>query len=140
MTLTVASMASRRRGVASTLSRNAWTLACSRRRRRVDAATLSRDARTLASLDISTVLVGNKLGLTCLTNDAVCGNGALEIGERCDDSNTASCDGCSSTCRVKTCGNGIIECGEQCDDGDNENDVATTTTTPKKRKKTVRKS
>lgn len=63
-------------------------------------------------------LVGNKMSLTCLPNDAVCGNGALEVGERCDDGNLNSCDGCSSTCRVEVCGNGTLECGEQCDDGD----------------------
>ncbi len=27
-----------------------------------------------------------------------CGNGALEVGETCDDGNTASGDGCSATC------------------------------------------
>ena len=63
-------------------------------------------------------VVGNKMNLTCLPNDAVCGNGAFEIGERCDDGNLDSCDGCSSTCRVEVCGNGTLECGEQCDDGD----------------------
>lgn len=64
------------------------------------------------------ILVGNKINLTCLRNDAICGNGDVEIGERCDDDNTDSCDGCSSTCRVEECGNGILECGEQCDGGD----------------------
>ena len=29
---------------------------------------------------------------------AVCGNGAMEAGEKCDDGNTVSGDGCSSTC------------------------------------------
>jgi cysteine-rich repeat protein len=63
-------------------------------------------------------VVGNKINLACLRNDAVCGNGAFEIGERCDDGNLESCDGCSNTCNVEVCGNGTLECGEQCDDGD----------------------
>ncbi|HWU85638.1 MAG TPA: myxococcus cysteine-rich repeat containing protein [Kofleriaceae bacterium] len=32
---------------------------------------------------------------------AMCGNGTLEPGEACDDGNTASLDGCSSTCTVE---------------------------------------
>jgi len=51
----------------------------------------------------------------------VCGNGKVEAGEQCDDGNTVSGDGCSSTCQNEvvgpTCGNGTIEAGEQCDDG-----------------------
>jgi cysteine-rich repeat protein len=31
----------------------------------------------------------------------VCGNGVVEPGELCDDHNTASNDGCSSTCQVE---------------------------------------
>ncbi len=33
--------------------------------------------------------------------DPVCGNGAVEAGEQCDDGNTASGDGCSATCRIE---------------------------------------
>ncbi|HEY0189943.1 MAG TPA: hypothetical protein VGC42_02400 [Kofleriaceae bacterium] len=32
---------------------------------------------------------------------AVCGNGSVELGETCDDGNTADGDGCSATCRVE---------------------------------------
>ena len=32
----------------------------------------------------------------------VCGNGILESGEQCDDGNTISGDGCSSTCGIET--------------------------------------
>ncbi len=64
-----------------------------------------------------------------------CGDGALGFGEYCDDGNTASGDGCSSTCTVETgytcptagqkctlvtyCGDGVLTVadGEQCDDG-----------------------
>jgi cysteine-rich repeat protein len=51
----------------------------------------------------------------------VCGNGAKEPGEGCDDGNRASNDGCSSSCVVETayCGNQQIDPGEQCDDGNN---------------------
>jgi cysteine-rich repeat protein len=49
---------------------------------------------------------------------SVCGNGALEGDEQCDDGNTGDGDGCSSTCLVETtCGDGVLEGSEQCDDG-----------------------
>jgi cysteine-rich repeat protein len=31
----------------------------------------------------------------------ICGNNALELGEQCDDGNTVSGDGCSSTCQIE---------------------------------------
>jgi cysteine-rich repeat protein len=57
-----------------------------------------------------------------------CGNGRIEIGEDCDDGNTAFHDGCSGgsggtgACLNEgtsslLCGNGIIDIGEDCDDG-----------------------
>jgi cysteine-rich repeat protein len=46
-----------------------------------------------------------------------CGDGHLDPDEECDDHNTASCDGCSSTCRIEACGNDRVDCGEACDDG-----------------------
>jgi cysteine-rich repeat protein len=61
-----------------------------------------------------------------------CGNGVLEASEECDDANTKSDDGCSSSCTVELgftciqsmlgvtqcniCGNGIPEAPETCDD------------------------
>ena len=63
---------------------------------------------------------------TCPQN-YICGDGILNqsLGEQCDDGNTASGDGCSSTCQIETsgpvCGNDVIETGEQCDDGNNVN-------------------
>ncbi len=66
---------------------------------------------------------------------AVCGNGIVELNETCDDGNTMSGDGCSSTCQIEAgyscptpgsackvgkayCGDGILQTGgEQCDDG-----------------------
>ena len=47
----------------------------------------------------------------------ICGNGTIESGEECDDSNTTQCDGCSASCQTEECGNGLIECTEECDDG-----------------------
>jgi len=35
------------------------------------------------------------------TVGAVCGNGVIETGEECDDGNTVSGDGCSSTCTIE---------------------------------------
>jgi cysteine-rich repeat protein len=51
-----------------------------------------------------------------------CGNGVTDAGETCDDGNTVSCDGCSSTCQLERCGDGRVGCDEQgrheaCDDG-----------------------
>jgi fibro-slime domain-containing protein len=64
---------------------------------------------------------------------ATCGNSLKESGETCDDGNTTSGDGCSSTCRLEAnfscpmvgkpcvhdvvCGDHMIESPETCDDG-----------------------
>ncbi|MBI2083938.1 MAG: SBBP repeat-containing protein [Deltaproteobacteria bacterium] len=63
----------------------------------------------------------------------LCGNGVLNGGERCDDGNRVSGDGCSEDCVIEcelpqgvlthipecpaSCGNGILEVGEECDEG-----------------------
>ncbi len=75
-----------------------------------------------------------------------CGNGALEVGEGCDDGNNMNGDGCTAACEIEdgnpctanaecssgvcdmneepplcepagSCGNGALETGEGCDDG-----------------------
>ena len=49
-----------------------------------------------------------------------CGNGLLDAGEECDDSNWNDGDGCDDLCRIETgpwCGNDVLDLGEQCDDG-----------------------
>lgn len=48
----------------------------------------------------------------------VCGNGAPEPGEECDDGNGADTDACLPTCENASCGDGLLWAGvEQCDDG-----------------------
>ncbi|MDP9001329.1 MAG: DUF4215 domain-containing protein [Myxococcota bacterium] len=76
----------------------------------------------------------NGVGGPCVKiNAEVCGNGVVAGTEQCDDGNTVSGDGCSSTCmleagwtcpvagqtckHIKFCGNGILDLVEQCDDG-----------------------
>ncbi len=63
------------------------------------------------------------------SSGAVCGDGVIEMGEGCDDSNQASGDGCASDCQVEpgwdcsstfcvsTCGDGMAVGTEECDDG-----------------------
>ena len=46
-----------------------------------------------------------------------CGDGVLNPGEQCDDSNVIDGDGCDSNCTLTDCLNGIVTAGEQCDDG-----------------------
>jgi len=68
-------------------------------------------------------------------HDVVCGDGIIEGAEACDDGNTNSGDGCSSTCtlecgwecppgtlcRAAKCGDGLVAGDEQCDDGNTTN-------------------
>lgn len=55
----------------------------------------------------------------CVLGVAICGNGAVEASEVCDDGNTESGDGCEVDCTITqpVCGNGRVEAGEACDDG-----------------------
>ncbi len=50
-----------------------------------------------------------------------CGDGLVQAGEQCDDGDTVSGDGCSSTCQDEFCGDGVVQAGlgEECDDGNN---------------------
>ena len=53
-----------------------------------------------------------------------CGDGNLDSGEECDDSNNVDGDGCSATCKIETppapvCGDGNLDSGEECDDSNN---------------------
>lgn len=69
---------------------------------------------------LSMMLVFVVIGLAPATRSqvvAVCGNGALEAPEICDDGNLADGDGCDSNCTPTGCGNGVVTVGEGCDDG-----------------------
>jgi len=44
----------------------------------------------------------------------VCGNGAVDFGEDCDDGNVASGDCCSSICAFETAGSSCVDDGEAC--------------------------
>jgi cysteine-rich repeat protein len=48
--------------------------------------------------------------------DPVCGNTFVELGEQCDDGNTGSGDGCSSTCQIEVagCPEGETDCSGIC--------------------------
>jgi cysteine-rich repeat protein len=49
---------------------------------------------------------------------AECGNGALDLGEECDDGDADDSDDCLSTCQLASCGDGELHAGyEECDDG-----------------------
>lgn len=56
------------------------------------------------------------------TEDPLCGNGALDTGEQCDDGNLVDNDGCTACVIDETppeCGNELLEGAEECDDGNN---------------------
>ena len=79
----------------------------------------------------ATVCVGKPDGEECTAGDiaghcldqiclpSICGDSVVEVGEMCDDSNTAENDMCSADCTSdRTCGNGVTDptLGEECDD------------------------
>jgi len=78
------------------------------------------------------------LGGVEVASSSICGNAKVEQQEACDDGNTLSGDGCSSTCRLETgfdcptpgqpcikagCGNGKAENSEACDCGNDPNNL-----------------
>lgn len=69
---------------------------------------------------IPTVVMAVVLGVASATMGLpvpVCGDGALDAPEVCDDGNLVDGDGCDSNCTPTSCGNGIVTAGEACDDG-----------------------
>jgi cysteine-rich repeat protein len=68
-------------------------------------------------------------GQQCVSNEctkkAVCGDGALDSGEQCDDGNSSDNDSCTSTCKLNVCGDGHWNMNgprpEECDRGDRSN-------------------
>lgn len=63
-------------------------------------------------------------GGDCVPVVPICGDNHQDLGEECDDGNTANLDGCSSSCQLEGCGDGVIQPGEACDDGNTLDDVA----------------
>ena len=53
------------------------------------------------------------------TTASVCGDGAVDADETCDDGNLDDGDGCSAGCALEpvVCGDGWVGAGETCDDG-----------------------
>ena len=48
---------------------------------------------------------------------ARCGNGAVDMGEECDDGNDSTMDACNNACGITDgCGDGNVDMGEECDD------------------------
>ena len=84
-----------------------------------------------APFDIATIVVTagktTVIPTTLVPCAVLCGDGHITGNEQCDDQNTSSGDGCSSTCQIENlCGNGVINAGESCDGADlNGNTCAT---------------
>lgn len=85
------------------------------------------DERTLADLErfeaelerTRALLAERRLRIT--TRDtAVCGDGAIEGFERCEDGDAVSEDGCSADCQPEYCGDGVVQAGlgEACEGPD----------------------
>jgi fibro-slime domain-containing protein len=78
----------------------------------------------MAGLGVAGVGGGGAAGAA---GTSICGDGMIEGGESCDDSNLLPFDGCSADCQLEPrcpagaceshCGDGIVVAGEACDDG-----------------------
>ena len=66
-------------------------------------------------MGLSTCTPANPSG-NCLLPCPTCGNGRVEYPETCDDSNTVSCDGCSSGCQLENCNDGLLCTIDSCTD------------------------
>jgi cysteine-rich repeat protein len=56
----------------------------------------------------------------CTTACTSCGDRSVSPGEECDDGNLQNGDGCDANCSLTACGNGIVTPGEVCDDGNRD--------------------
>jgi len=80
----------------------------------------------LVDSDLDEIPVGCTTSCTAagsLPQAAICGDGAVDYGEECEDGNVANGDGCSASCLregndTASCGNGVVNAGEfeDCDD------------------------
>ncbi len=62
----------------------------------------------------------------CYSPPVVCGDGSVDGAEGCDDQNTASGDGCSSTCQIEpgfTCQGSPSSCGSCSDGTQNQSEI-----------------
>jgi cysteine-rich repeat protein len=55
---------------------------------------------------------------------AMCGNGRVDPGERCDDGNAIDTDDCTTACLPARCGDGVVHAGVEDCDGFNLNKAA----------------
>ncbi len=77
---------------------------------------------TTAGMTIGEPTTGDAItSATTAAPEPVCGNGALEADEQCDDGNDADDDACVSGCLLATCGDGHVGPGEACDPFANPN-------------------
>jgi cysteine-rich repeat protein len=89
---------------------------------RIDARYAAGRSTGTLDVDYAELRVDYRLGAT-----PVCGDGALDSGEACDDGNTtAGGNGCGADCRrVGSCGDGARQASfEECDDGAGNSDAA----------------
>jgi cysteine-rich repeat protein len=57
----------------------------------------------------------------CTRSCTICGNSVITAPETCDDGNLVGGDGCSASCTTELCGNQVVDVGETCDDGNLDN-------------------
>ncbi len=82
---------------------------------------------SLPIVPVPLVVIGSILPLT----PPVCGNGAHEFGEECDNgaaNSDVNADACRTACVLPRCGDGAVDTGEICDDGNASNTDACLTT------------
>ncbi len=90
----------------------------------VEMAKLAKDGQLVYRKDTGRVFVYAKSSWRELLYKAVCGDGAVDPPEECDDgqANADMADTCRTTCKNPACGDNIQDGGEACDDG-NDSDT-----------------
>lgn len=80
---------------------------------------ISADGRVIAFLSTAANLVAADTNDSqdVFVRDRLCGNGATDGNEQCDDGNNDDGDGCDANCTSTGCGNGRATTGEVCDHG-----------------------
>jgi len=82
------------------------------------------DGETSTTTTGETSTTGESTGETGTTTEpeGVCGDGAVDMGEECDDGNAEDNDACTNACMSAVCGDGFVGPGELCDDGNDVDD------------------